>query len=652
MTRSAKLKWATSTLVLAFSGYSAALAAPPPITVWDLESTYSPGAAPTNTAPWEAHAATGNTCAQDLGVVTQPWPNNIYGPQVSGVAAATQPSPGNSLPLFFRNNSTAAAGMSANVIVGSHQVGLHPGLNCAVIRFKAPYAGIYKLSGEFFGTQGTANHPYLVAVRILDKGTQVASGQVSRIQGIQSWSFPTGQTYLLNAGDSIDLAVDQGGNGFSADTTLVSARVTWIDVLPPATTAGFIAKDFDFERAQGCAIENGSNKLYCWGANVYGQLGTINQVDSNKAVPAQRIENYLAANNLGPFFDIQVGSGNVCGKTVTGKTLCWGSNDNLESGVTGAWTWPLNPPYGLAHLTAQLGNYQPMKLDGRTGCLITQSGDVRCWGQNFVNANSHGGQLGWKNGTFASSAMPMPAVPNVVGARAVAPGGAFTCAIVGPQKKVICFGNTPWGPSVLGGGSSPTLEVHPDNLAQTYVKTANGTDFTGATKVLVAPNDAFACALASNRLYCWGLNATYGGIVGAPINGPGNPPNVVDFAMLMPGPFQGGVSDFAIASNAICAVSGPGSMVFCQGASTSGQLGKPTTSAWRTLYPAYATTNVTYDATPIPGLAGVTKIRGGAAAFCVMKNAGEVWCWGAGGSGQLGDGTGAASSITPVRVIK
>lgn len=623
-----------------------------PPNVWDVQTSYTPGAAPTPAAPWEAHQSNGTGCATEAGLLSLAWPNPPVAGVFTGVVASTQVYPGNYQPLVYKNTSGTAVA-STELKIYPNQVALHPGITCAVLRFTAPYAGMYTVSGEFFAPEpvGQPIHPWHVGTHVLVKNIPIASGVVDKPAGIQGWSIPAAAPFPLQQGETIAFALDNGGNGFNADTTLLTARITRVDVLP---NTGFIAKDFDFEGMQGCAIEDGTLKLYCWGSDNARQLGTTTAGNSNKAVMAQRIQNYLTAHSYGPVFDVQVGTSTVCAKTMTANTLCWGSNNSRQSGMaSGSTTLGTNAPYHLNNLTAQLGTYQPLKLDGNTACIVDPAAKLRCWGANNINNFSYGGQLGWKNGTFAASDQPMPPVPNVSDVLMAAPGGTSTCAIVGPLKKVMCWSNTPWGPGViLGGGPSPTLLPHPDGIAQTYVKTSASTELTGATKILVSYSGGFACALASNSLYCWGLNATYGSIEGAPVNGAGSPANVLSYAKAMPGPFSGGVSDFAIGSLAICAVAGPGSQVFCQGSATNGQLGKAPLSGWRTFTAAYASATVVHDLTPIPGLAGVTKIRGGSGTFCAMKNAGEIWCWGAGSLGQLGHGTTVTNSITPVRVIK
>jgi len=85
-----------------------------------------------------------------------------------------------------------------------------------------------------------------------------------------------------------------------------------------------------------------------------------------------------------------------------------------------------------------------------------------------------------------------------------------------------------------------------------------------------------------------------------------------------------------------CAVTA-GGQVTCWGANWSGQLGDGTT-----------TTRI--SPTTVAGLDGVVALAQGAAYHsCALRYDGTVWCWGSGSSGQLGDGRWQGST-RPVQV--
>jgi alpha-tubulin suppressor-like RCC1 family protein len=653
MSKSRLLTTGAMAILMAGTTAQTAWAAPPTPSTWDVSNslTLNPSGAVSLTNPWQVRAATGTNCGTDLGLLTQPWSG--FGAGAPGLSATTQPVAGNFLPLVFK---TVAPASAFGVTVSPPQIGMHPGDNCAVMRFVAPVDGIYKISGDFFSPAGTAGHPNNVTARVLDKGTQVASGVVDKTNGPPSWGPPAGLTFQLQAGQPIDFAVDMGANYLYADTVLLGMRVMWVDDLP----GGFKANKFDFEGAQGCAIEQGTDKLHCWGANNSNQLGITNPGSQNKAVVATRVLNHMAANGIGQAKNIQVGLNNVCAVTSDDKALCWGANNHLQSGLpfpASIVSTSNSGPHAINDITTQLGVFTKGQIDGYTGCLVRPGGKVACWGGNMINTTAFGGILGWKNSTttppaqHGASNVPLADVPNVNAASAVAPGGTMTCAIVSATARVLCWGKTPWGNGMLGGGPSPTLLVHPDPVPQTYVKTSATNDLLQVQKVEVG--GARTCALkAGGSMWCWGLNATYGNLFGAPTP---TAPSLANYAVPLPAPFNSGVTDFAFSSHGLCAVKG--GQVYCLGQNVAGQLGKPmqsTVGEWRTPYPAYSSV-ATVDTAPIPSFTGISKIRGGDRSFCALKTSGEIWCWGANINGQLGAGlpTGpSAMSAVPVRVIK
>ena len=82
-----------------------------------------------------------------------------------------------------------------------------------------------------------------------------------------------------------------------------------------------------------------------------------------------------------------------------------------------------------------------------------------------------------------------------------------------------------------------------------------------------------------------------------------------------------------------------GGRVFCWGNDQAGQLGDGTTAPTRTM------------AVEVRGLtAPLDDVEAGSAFTCALTRDEGVWCWGANDHGQLGDGSGATLSVTPVAV--
>ncbi len=615
-------------------------------------------AVPTLGANWSVHRAGGANCTGPTTALTIPY--SVMGSTWRGFRGTGY---SNTLPVVANGVSGVATYGTGSGMVTSPPttVLMHPDNNdCAVVRFTAPTSGPYGFFGQFSGAypgNGTNGHdgvtPYIVRSNAVVAPTTGSLG--STASGIQNFTYNA----TLNAGDTVDFAVSRN-NAIWADSTILRMNVDGPD--PSAT---FRASRLDSEGESTCAIEQGTNTVHCWGRNGSDkQLGiSATAAFKNVAVPSDRIVNYLAANpSFGPVTGLQRSLLTTCAKTASGgpfngETFCWGENAHKVAGMaSGGTTLTGNvPAFGLNNVTSQLGKYKKPRLDSHNGCLVVDdssadNGKVRCWGINDEGgAHWYKGNLGHQTtGTnWAPSDTLQPTVPNISGASGVS-SGYYACAITnGALKNVSCWGHKGlnWGPGVMGGGTT-TPTFLPGGIPQVQVKTSATAIFSGAEKILVS--GPAACALKAGSLYCWGLNATYGTLLGAPGSG-------YNYATLMPGPFASGVTDFAIGTQGICAIRGAGAQVFCQGMNLFGQMGRGNTDGkYYTFHSSLAGANVIFDTSPIAGVSGATSISAGRYFFCVTTNTGDAKCWGANQVGQLGRGTSGstAHSGSAMNVIK
>jgi alpha-tubulin suppressor-like RCC1 family protein len=238
-------------------------------------------------------------------------------------------------------------------------------------------------------------------------------------------------------------------------------------------------------------------------------------------------------------------------------------------------------------------------------CGRRADGTIMCWGWNGLN-----GRLG--DGQPWSSSAPV-LVREITDAVDVSAGPNFLCA-ARASGAVSCWGNN--DTRQIGDGSTTVTRTPRTVLV-----------LEGAARV--SAGGGFACALRRDgSVWCWGDN-------GDAQLGDGTqttrsqPAAVVGLA---------GATQIATARSTACALDGAGE-VWCWGANNYGQAGQPASP--RVAAP-----------TKIPGLGGVTALASSGVAnhFCAVRGAGEVRCWGYGGTGGLGNARSTSSDV-PVVVV-
>jgi hypothetical protein len=269
-------------------------------------------------------------------------------------------------------------------------------------------------------------------------------------------------------------------------------------------------------------------------------------------------------------------------------------------------------------------------------CAIS-GGTTYCWGSNVTR------QLG---STGPTTGTPMP-VATGIGFAQLAGGGpgidspfpvGQTCAIT-PSGIVYCWGND----NMRQLSGNPGTENC--RLSPSYSYPCRATPgLTGGqgTVVSLTSGALHSCSVnTAGDAYCWGSNrfgelgtatpvttqCTVEGPSGAQAPCSGTP-------LLVAGGIQ--FREISAGASFTCGLS-TSNQAFCWGSNSNGQLGTPTPS--------------TTSPTPVAVTGGtqLTQISSGTSHSCAVRADGRIVCWGAGGSGQLGNG-GTSNSTTPVQV--
>lgn len=291
---------------------------------------------------------------------------------------------------------------------------------------------------------------------------------------------------------------------------------------------------------------------------------------------------------------IALGNFHTCSLSVRGATVCWGSSDHGQIGTPGVAVSPI--PLAVPVDT----RFERVSAGGEFTCGLS-AGSVWCWGRGSE------GQVG--DGARVSRSTPV--VVRSSGDSAITAGGQHACSMA-VNRQLWCWGNNNFGQ--LGNPTSP--------LALRPVLAANGQLFRA-----VSAGASHTCGVAdSGDGFCWGWNQ-FGQLGDGTLTGGRTPVRVA-----------GDLTFRTIAAGDAhtCAVATDGS-VWCWGRGDAGQRGDGSTDVVAAM-PQRALLTGTFQ-----------SVTAGGNHSCAVATTGELWCWGSGDYGQLGNGAFASSSV-PVRV--
>lgn len=340
---------------------------------------------------------------------------------------------------------------------------------------------------------------------------------------------------------------------------------------------------------------------------------------------------------------ISAGDGHTCAVTTGGAVKCWGTNSygqlgdgstnesstpsdvvGLGSGVvsvstgaattcavtTGAAASCWGEGLGVVPVTmAGLGSgVASLSVGAHHTCAVTIGGAVKCWGSNG------NGELG--NGSKVASPTPVDVVGQGSGVASVSAGYSHTCAVT-TGGAVKCWGWNLNGQLGDGGTTGSRVPVDVVGLSSGVASVSAGTGYT--------------CALSSvGGVTCWGLNGL-GQLGNGTTSSSSTPVDVVGLGR--------GVAALSTGYTHACAVT-TGAGATCWGPNNDGQLGIGELPG---SYP-----------TPVGALLFGTDVASVSAGFshtCALTTGGAARCVGLNFWLQLGIGSRAFRSWTPVDVI-
>ncbi|PKN25411.1 MAG: hypothetical protein CVU65_08920 [Deltaproteobacteria bacterium HGW-Deltaproteobacteria-22] len=351
--------------------------------------------------------------------------------------------------------------------------------------------------------------------------------------------------------------------------------------------------------AHTCLVDE-MNIPFCWGDNRQGQAGAGQAMMATRPV-------WLDAVSCPSMVRATAGFDATClFCEETFEMWCFGDNRSGQLGLDDTQNRPapasVPPPGGQDWLRIAMG--------ADHACGVVGDGDLVCAGANAF------GQLGTADLTPSTTFVPVTG-PLDLKFFMVAAGDGFTCAL-DELGHLWCWGRNDRGQ--VGDGTNE------DRLQPTEITVSGVSSF-----IHVTAGVSHVCALDDTyAAWCWGAGEN--GRLG---NGQtGDSPVPVAVHMPPVTVFQ----ELSCQGRSCCGRDTPG-RVFCWGANDAAQLG----------IGAGADRSEPIQALTPAGELSVWLATGGSH-VCMFTESNHVWCWGAGTSGQLGQGD-TAPALEPVRVV-
>ncbi|MEE2758248.1 MAG: DUF4215 domain-containing protein [Myxococcota bacterium] len=391
-----------------------------------------------------------------------------------------------------------------------------------------------------------------------------------------------------------------------------------------------LAQRVELGGATTCIGLVGGN-LRCLGANDVGQLG-LGDTESRGMIP-QHLGDALQSgvpDDFGPVSDYTLSNSVRCVLSIDGQILCSGAHRAFAPELdfeADAFTGDQANEVGRAGTRFESPDDPVVQVDAGLDfiCARTRGGAIFCWGQNEF------GQLGRATDEAAASFQldtPVDLGPGQV-ATDLAVGGHTACAIMS-DDRLKCWGRNDKGQ--LGLRQRDNVGLEPNSMGENLAAVDLG---TGRYARQISVGSKFTCAVLDDAsAKCWGANdrgqlgqgaAWFSHGTGRAHMGDNLPPISL-------------INDASIASISAghqhaCAVTGNGRGI-CWGGNDNGQLGMGDQfDRGRAEIELAELTGI-----DMPSDLGVLHMSAGGEHSCAVLFDKQVLCWGANGSGQLGQG--------------
>jgi alpha-tubulin suppressor-like RCC1 family protein len=237
------------------------------------------------------------------------------------------------------------------------------------------------------------------------------------------------------------------------------------------TALGTTVAEVALRGLHSCARKT-DDSLWCWGYNIYGQLGDGTTTDRSTPVAVTTLGATVA--------EVALGSRHTCARRTDATLWCWGRNayGELGDGTTTNRSTPVE-------VTVLGTTVAEVALAGHHSCARKNDATLWCWGQNAS------GQVG--DGTTVQKNSPVEVT--ALGATVALPaaGEDHTCARK-TDATLWCWGYNFYGQLGDGTTTNKSTPVEVTALGTTVADAALGSTHSCARKT-------------DGQLSCWGYNA-------------------------------------------------------------------------------------------------------------------------------------------------
>lgn len=349
-----------------------------------------------------------------------------------------------------------------------------------------------------------------------------------------------------------------------------------VDACVPALGIRSIASSL----VHSCEIEDG--RLFCWGQNDDGQLGTGDRIAQSRRARVGTRNDWLS---------VSTGEEHTCAIRAPGQLFCWGDNGMGQLGVGDTQARMIATAVDSDVL------YRSIACGGTSSCAIDEDDRLRCWGDNLEGKPGQGD-------AFSAFDITRPTLVGDARYAQVAVGQGHVCAI-DAAGALFCWGRNTNGELGIGLDEGQLREP---------TRVGGETDW-----IDIAASQHSTCGVREDgSLWCWGGNA-FMELAQPELDGTYPEPLEVgaglDFADVETGWFH------------TCAIRRSGELR-CWGRAIEGQLGQGGGDPIGT-------------PTPLTGPAASStwaQIALGNFHTCGATTDDALFCWGAADEGQLGQG--------------